>query len=263
MPEGSRIEECALPSIGSLAGKAVLVTGASSGIGRDTASFLSTLGARLVLLARSVEKLEDTRACLQGTGHEIIPFDLNDLDSIPDMVRSAALKVGGLFGLVHSAGIRSNEPVRVLKAASAEQAFRVNVIAAAFLAKGFRQRGVASAGGSIVLVSSVAGLRGTPGAAIYSSTKAALNGLCLTLAAELAPEGIRVNCVAPGNVETEITDRLRSALTPEQFARIEAHHPLGIGQPRHVSHAIAFLLGEGACWITGSTLLVDGGYSTY
>lgn len=249
-------------SSNGLAGKAVLVTGASSGIGKDTAILLSTLGARIVLLARSGERLEEARSLLQGSGHETMPFDLNDLESIPEAVKSASLKTGGLSGLVHCAGVRYNEPIRVLKAASAEQAFRVNVIAAAFLVKGFRQKGVAAAGGSVVLVSSVAGFRGIPGAVIYSSTKAALTGLCLSLAAELAPEGIRVNCVAPGNVETTITEKLRSTLAPEQFARIEAHHPLGIGQPRDVSRAIAFLLGNDSSWVTGSTIMVDGGYST-
>ncbi len=140
---------------------------------------------------------------------------------------------------------------------------RINVGAAIGLAKGFCQKGVCAPGGSIVFISSVAGLTGQAGLAAYAASKGAIVALTKALAVELAGEHIRVNCVAPGVVTTEMGQSLLRMLTPEQDADLEAMHLLGLGRPRDVAYAIAFLLAETARWITGTVLVVDGGYTAH
>ena len=140
---------------------------------------------------------------------------------------------------------------------------RVNFTTAVMLVKAFRQKGCCSRGSSVVLLSSVAGLTGRPAISIYAASKAALIGFSKAAALELAPEGIRVNCVAPGYVATEMWGDVSETLTGEQFEAIRAMHPLGIGNPRDVAYPIAFLLAETGRWITGTTLVVDGGYTSH
>ena len=244
-----------------LTGRVLLVTGASSGIGRETAVLLSQLGARIVLVGRNSERLAETVRNLSGTGHCTEAFDLAQTEQISAWLKDLCTVTGPLNGLVHCAGIHSTMPLRVLSPRVFEQVYRINVSAAAMLAKGFRQTGCYIPGGSIVLVSSVMGLVGEVAVSAYSSSKAAVLGLTRALALELAREKIRVNCVVPGLVKTEMTAQLRRSLSPDQVSAIESRHPLGLGEPRDVAHAIAFLLADTASWITGSGLVVDGGYT--
>jgi NAD(P)-dependent dehydrogenase (short-subunit alcohol dehydrogenase family) len=246
-----------------LGGRCVLITGASSGIGRETAILLSELQARLVLVGRNTERLQATHQHLQGEGHRVEPFDLSALAEIPGWIKRLTAETGPLAGLVHSAGIQNSLPLRVLSPGKLEEVFRINVSAAVMLAKGFRQKGCCRPDSSIVFVSSSTGLAGRPGIAAYSASKGALNALARTLAMELAPERIRVNCVAPGLVRTEMLEQVRDWLPPEQFAALEAQHPLGLGTARDVAHAIAFLLADTARWVTGTTLVVDGGHTAH
>ena len=139
---------------------------------------------------------------------------------------------------------------------------RVNLSAALLLAKGFRQKGCHADGGSLVLLSSVAGLRGHAGLSAYTASKSALFGLARSLAIELARDGIRVNCVAPGLVATEMSTQFEEQ-TLREMTGVESEYPLGIGKPRDVANGIAFLLSDAARWITGTTLTIDGGYSAY
>jgi NAD(P)-dependent dehydrogenase (short-subunit alcohol dehydrogenase family) len=244
-----------------LTGQSILVTGASSGIGRATAILLSRLGARVVLSGQDAGRLEQTKAALSSGDHLTSPFDLSKPEEIPAWIRQLTAQTGPLAGLAHCAGLHSLGPLQVLQAGKVETLFRVNVTSAMFLVKGLRQRGCYAPGSSVVLVSSVAGLTGQPGLTAYSTSKAALIGFTRSAAMELAPEGIRVNCVAPGLVETEMTDRLRGQLTDEQFDAIRHMHPLGLGSSEDVANAIAFLVSPASRWITGTTLVIDGGYS--
>lgn len=246
-----------------LAGRTILVTGASSGIGRETAVLLSRLGARVILTARNRERLQQSADLLSGGGHSVEPFDLACPAEIAAWVARLAAQQGPLAGIVHSAGVHNAYPLRVLTAGKLEEVMRTNVSSAVMLAKGLRQKNVYAPGASLVFLSSTTALVGEAGISAYSASKAALIGLTRSLAIELAGQGIRVNCVAPGVVRTEMVARIESSLTPEQFAAIEARHPLGFGAPRDVANGIAFLLGDAARWITGATLVIDGGYTVH
>ena len=245
----------------AMTGRTILVTGASSGIGRETAILLSELEASVVLTGRNRERLEETRDRMQGSTHRIEVFDLNDTAAIPGWLKKVTLQTGPLSGMVHSAGIQKTIPLRVISTPGIEAIMQTNVTSAIMLVNGFRQRGCSVRGGSVVLISSVAGLVGQPAIGAYSASKAALIGFAKSAAMELAPEGLRVNCVAPGYVDTEMALEFREKLPAEQFEAIVQMHPLGIGKPRDVAQAIAFLLADTGRWITGTTLVVDGGYT--
>jgi len=245
-----------------LNGRTVLVTGASSGIGREVAILLSQLNARVVLTGRNEQRLEETHASLTGEGHRAIMFDLSQTDDIPKWIQTLVSDTGPLYGIVHAAGKQSAIPIRFANEKRVDDLVRTNLYSAIMLARGFAQKGCHTAeGGSVVFVSSVMAFTGKPAISVYGATKGALTAFVKSLAVELAPERIRVNCLAPGFVQTEMLDQLRDLLTEEQMQALEAAHPLGFGTPRDVAHAAAFLLADTGRWVTGSTLVLDGGYS--
>jgi len=248
-----------------LTGRTIVVTGASSGIGRETSILLGELGARLVLVGRRREELERTAASLPPGNHRVEPFDLSGLDGIPGWLKTMSAAAGPIDDLVHSAGVHFTLPLRATTPQQFSDLMRVNVDAAFALAKGFRQKGVRRAGSSsgVVFLSSVMGLVGQSGISAYSASKGALVSLTKSLALELARENIRVNSVAPGVVRTRMAEGVEQMLTAEQYQVIEALHPLGTGTPRDVANAVAFLLAETGRWITGTTLVVDGGYTAH
>jgi len=241
--------------------KHVIVTGASSGIGQETAVLLSQLGAKIILVARNVERLEQTARMLEGDGHGVEPFDLSRADEIPLWMKGLTKKYQPLDGVVHSAGLQLSRPVRDWKAEDCDMLMKVNLYPCFALARGLRQKGVHADGASLVFVSSAGGLVGLVGLSIYVASKAGVIGLTRTLALELVRDGIRVNVVAPGSVHTEMIDGVLNELPADFLDKLVAKHPLGLGTPRDVAHAVAFLLAETGRWITGTTLVVDGGYT--
>ena len=246
-----------------LTGSTILVTGASSGLGREICVLLSRLGANVVLVARDSERLTQTLEMLECGNHRIESYDLCDVEGIPRWLKGVAEHTGPLHGIVHSAGVHAMGPVRFLKPASLHELMQINLTAAVQLTKGVRQKGVCGTPASVVFLSSVMGLVGQAGVSAYCASKGALIALARALAVELAPEQIRVNCVAPGHVRAGMGAPQQSHLTAEQVAAIEARHPLGFGEAEDVAHATAFLLARTGRWITGTTLVVDGGYSAW
>lgn len=248
-----------------LTGKTILVTGASSGIGRGCAQLISQLGGKVVCVARDEDRLKKTVESLEGTGHFYERFDFaeQDLDTLPAWIKPITARSGPLSGLVHSAGISLACPVRGLSAKNLTRQTRVNLESAAMMTKAFRQKGCRTEQGSVIYISSVMALVGGKTNAGYCATKGGLVAMAKAIALELAPEKIRVNCLCPANVKTELSNLYYQSLSLEQQKIEKAMHPIGDGEVRDVANAVAFLLADCSRWITGSALVLDGGYTIH
>lgn len=244
------------------AGKNILVTGASSGLGRAACILLSRLNASVCLVARNRDGLEDTVKQMEEGRHLIVPYDLCEFEEYNLLFNNVTDIMGRLNGLVHCAGIRKTLPINVMKPESLDQMMKVNFYSFVELTRFFTKKSVINeTGGSIVGISSVMAMRGAPALTGYGSSKAACDGFIRSLACELAPRRIRVNTIAPGHVETEMNIKVKEILSKEAYDNIIKSHPLGAGEPIDVANLIAFLLSDEARWITGVTIPIDGGFS--
>ncbi len=244
----------------SLAGKTVLVTGATSGIGEATALYAAKLGARVIAHGRNETRLQSLLDRLPGEGHKGALFDLSQTDAITAWLKGLCAEVGPLDGLAHCAGIQATKPLQAASPAFVAEALSTNLASAFMLAQAFRLKACHTSPASLVLVSSSAALRTAPGNSVYAATKGGIIAATKSLGVELVRDGVRVNCVAPAMVDTPMSDKFRQTLSEENFQRVVAMHPLGLGQPDDVAGAICFLLAGTGRWITGSTLTVDGGF---
>lgn len=240
---------------------AFLVTGASSGIGKATAIRASRFGARLAIVGRNTASLEETLSQLDGDGHLIAELDLTDTQSIAGVLTSLSEQIGPLSGMFHSAGMHAVTPLRAVTRSQLDELFEINVSSGFLLAKAFRRPNVRADNSSIVLMSSSAGLVGEAGVSVYAATKAAVASMGRSLALELASEGVRVNSIAAGIIETPLTEKLRTRIGDDAWSEIKHAHPLGLGEASDVADAALYLLSPASRWVTGTTLVVDGGYT--
>lgn len=242
-----------------MSGRCVLVTGASAGIGEATAVLLAELGCRVVLAARNEERLRATLATLPGDGHLVKAVDLSEVESIEPFLREVTSSVGPLNGIVHSAGTNAIVPLRFQTPTNDDTLWRINYHAARALLLACRKPSIRAPNASVVFVSSIAGLIGRAGLSGYCASKGALQAFSRAAAIELAREHIRVNCVAPGLLDHRMGSLAGDILTDAQHRKLIEFHPLGLGKPEDVANAIVFLLADTGRWITGTTLVVDGG----
>lgn len=247
----------------SLSGKIIVVTGASSGIGRQCAISCGDRGATVVIFGRDHDRLSATLGEMQKPDrHLCYSIDLLSYDKVGDIIKDVVGKVGKISGLINCAGISTTLPLRVLSTKKMDAFFQTNVHGAINLTKVLtKPSNITENGASIIFIASVMGIVGEAGKALYGMTKGALIAASKSLAVELAPKKIRVNCVSPGVVETPMSSRSMYSQTEESLDRIKSYHPLGLGRVEDVANACVFLLSDEARWITGTNLFVDGGYT--
>lgn len=241
----------------TLEGKTILVTGASSGIGRATAIVCSKLGATLLITGRNEVRLNETLNELQGKDHISVIADLSTADG-----RNLLLeKVDKLDGVVHCAGISGHKVFQFLKENEISEMFEINFNTPLLISRDLVKKKKINKGGSVVFITSTSGIISSyMGGCLYSSTKGALNGLIKGMALELASKNIRVNSVMPSMVSTPIMNG--GQLTDEQFEEDKKKYPLKrYGYPEEVAYAVVYLLSDASAWTTGTNLLMDGGRS--
>ena len=240
----------------SLEDKTILVTGASSNIGRQIAIQCSKMGANMVVVGRNEERLQETSESLFPTNNQKIIFDLNNSEGIPAFVDSLPT----LDGIVMCAAIFDTTVVRHIREEIVHQMFNTNTFSNILLVQQLLKKKKINPSGSIIFISSVASYRPYKGNALYSATKGAVNSFSKVTALELSAQKIRVNCLHPGIVK-RYTGLREGVISIEDQKKEESRIPLGFGSPDDIAYAAVFLLSDGARWITGTDMIVDGGQS--
>lgn len=237
----------------SLQGKHILVTGASSGMGKVFSKMIAAQGGKVTLLARNVERLNDTWKSLDGEGHQVCVCDLTD----EDQLNAAVDGMGPVDGIVLCAGINEFVPVKFVKQEKIERMFQTNYFSQLILVQKLLKKKRVNKGASIVFISSVSSVLGVQGTLLYASSKGAINSAVRVLASELASQKIRVNAILPGIVKTEMLSGTN--ISEEEFTKQEEQYPLGLGMPEDVGHAVLFHLSDSSRWLTGQCMILDGG----
>jgi NAD(P)-dependent dehydrogenase (short-subunit alcohol dehydrogenase family) len=241
----------------SLKNKTILVTGASSGIGRSTAVLFSKLGANVIITARNKDNLNTTLLELNNSdSHRLESADLTQIIDIKNLVKN----ISSIDGLVHCCGKVLPVPVKFIKENHLQDVFSVNYFSAVNLVSELLFQKKINNNSSIVFISSVSTLHSYFGGAPYISSKSALEGYAKTLALELAQKKIRVNTLQPALVRTAIfEDTINAAIDNDNMNSLINSYPLGVGDPIDVANASAFFVSDNSKWITGSFLKMDGG----
>ena len=245
-----------------LSSKMIIVAGASSGIGEQTAITLSELGARVVLVARRENLLEEVLSRLDGEGHAYYTADLHELESIGALMKQITSEQGCADGLVYAAGITRPLPLKMLSPAKVYESFEINFFAFMETVRQLCKKGRYNEGLRIVGISSAASLQGSKAKELYASTKAAMDAAVRCLANELAEKQICINTVAPSLIATKLFEGYAESVGNEASQENIKRQYLGVGKPEDVANAIAFLISPAARFITGITLPVDGGRTT-
>ena len=241
----------------SLEGKTILVTGASSGIGRATAIACSQMGAVVVVTGRNESRLQETLDALEGSGHQMIVADIANDDQIDYLVD----QIPAINGLVNNAGITETCPTQFIKRDKLNRVMEVNTIAPILLTQRILKKKKLGKGGSIVFTCSISGTCVCGGGnVLYSASKGAIHGFMKNAALDLAHKGIRVNDVCPGMIDTHILDA--GTISEEQLDIEAQRYPMKrFGKPEEVAYGIIYLLSDASSFVTGSSIVIDGGFT--
>lgn len=241
----------------SLEGKTILVTGASSGIGRATAIACSQMGAVVVVTGRNEPRLHETIDALEGSGHQMIVADIANDDQIDYLVD----QIPAINGLVNNAGITETCPTQFIKRDKLNRVMEVNTIAPILLTQRILKKKKLGKGGSIVFTCSISGTCVCGGGnVLYSASKGAIHGFMKNAALDLAHKGIRVNDVCPGMIDTHILDA--GTISEEQLEIEAQRYPMKrFGKPEEVAYGIIYLLSDASSFVTGSSIVIDGGFT--
>ena len=244
----------------SLESKVILVTGASSGIGRGIAVECSKMGAQVILNGRNETRLKETLSLMEGEGHSFIVSDLSEQNCIDNLVKSLPC----LDGAVFCAGIPQICPVKYFKRKDIEDIFSINSIAPMMITSSLCKSKKIKRGASLVYIESLTGIFvGSCGDVSYNASKGALNGFMKGAALELSSQGIRLNAINPGLIPTSILDTSNNILAEnDHHIKIaQERYPLKrLGKPEDIAYAAIYLLSDASSWVTGTNIVIDGGY---
>lgn len=242
----------------NLQNKHILITGASDGIGKETAIQAAKSGARLTLISRRKNELEQLIIELKkinNQSHIYFEFDLNNFDGYKTLVN----KIDHIDGIVHSAGIVSPFPIKYIRKKHIDRVFNINTYAPIILNAELLSENKLKDNSSVVFISSISTQHPYLGGAIYSSSKAAIEAYSKNLALELSEKKIRSNVVSPALVKTNIFNQTVENYSEEQIISYQNKYPFGFGEPIDVAKSILFFLSDESKWITGQNLILDGG----
>lgn len=239
----------------SLIDKKILITGASSGIGRQLAISIAKFGGRLVCVGRDENRLEETVSLLVGEGHSFKAFDITSQLQSKKFVDECE----SYDGIVFNAGIIDYTPIKFINDEKLLRIFDVNFNSVVRLNQKLVKEKRLNKGGSLIFISSISSILGVQGTGLYASSKAALKAYAKVVASELAPQKIRANSISPGIVVTSMTHEAVNAISATEVDKAEREYPLGYGKPEDIAGLVVYLLSDASRWMTGSDLIIDGG----
>lgn len=241
----------------SLIGKTILITGASSGIGKSTAIECSKMGAKTIITGRNEGRLNEALSLLEGEGHLAIVADLTDESSLTSLVESCPV----IDGLVNNAGSTIMVPTQFISREKLQHVLDVNTIAPIMLTQMLLKKKKLNKGASVVITDSISGVKiASPGNVLYSTSKSAIDGFMKNAALDLAAKNIRVNAVCPGMIDTHILDD-KAVSSEDMEADIKKYPLKRYGKPEEVAFAIIYFLSDASAFTTGTSMVIDGGFT--
>ncbi|MDP8219827.1 MAG: SDR family oxidoreductase [Candidatus Stygibacter frigidus] len=245
-----------------LQNKVIVITGASGGIGNAIAQIAVEDGASVCLFGRNKIKLKNLMDSLPQGRNKFYELDLSQEDEIKAKINDIKHEYGRIDGFVHAAGFELTKPLRKTSKADFLHLYEINTISSfSFIREILKQKSLIHNPLSFIIISSIMSTLGERGKIAYCASKGAISSAVKALSLEIAAQGHRVNCVSPGMVETNLTSAMMKEYPSDVIETIKNQHPLGFGQPSDVAFLVSFLLSEKARWITGSNIIIDGGYS--